>query len=86
MKKTHKKIENDLRRVLTHACDMLKDEVDGFNWLSHTVNYNSIDESLVIDCYFDNADSIEQVLANEQDAIMRIMIKKALAATLTPCD
>lgn len=59
MRKTDKKIDNKLREVLTDVCDFALQEVAGYQWISHTVNYNSFPDSLVITCMFDNKQSAD---------------------------
>ena len=39
MRKTDKKIDNQLRLVLTEACEVALKDIDGFQWLTHLVNY-----------------------------------------------
>ncbi|XQW86231.1 Fis family transcriptional regulator [Thalassotalea piscium] len=53
MRKTDKKIDNQLRNLLTDVCDFATDSVDGFEWLTHRVNYSKFPESLHIVCIFD---------------------------------
>lgn len=48
MRKTDKKIENNIRISLTKVCEQALKEVDGFLWLTHTVNYSKFPESLQI--------------------------------------
>lgn len=80
MKKTHKKIENNLSKALTKACEGIKDEVEGLNWLTHTVNYDAVERTLMISCYFESADVIDQLLTSKQDNKIRAVIKNALAS------
>ena len=39
MRKTDKKIDNNLRIVLTEVCEIALKEVTGFQWLTHLVDY-----------------------------------------------
>ena len=80
MKKTHKKIENNLTKALTKACEGIKDEVEGLNWLTHTVNYDAVERTLMISCYFESADVISHILASKQGSEIRAVIKNSLAS------
>ena len=60
MKKTDKKIEKKLISALTHVCDSALDQVEGFQWLTHQVNFNSFPDSLSIICVFESADVLEK--------------------------
>ena len=48
MKKTDKKIENQIRRVLTDLCEDMLKRIEGFQWLTHFVNYSNFPNSLNI--------------------------------------
>ncbi len=52
MKKSDKKIENNLRKSLTDVCENALEDIDGFVWLTHQVNYASFPDSLLITCVF----------------------------------
>ncbi|MBR9729142.1 Fis family transcriptional regulator [Shewanella intestini] len=54
MKKTDKKRDNQLRILLTQLCDTAVDEIAGFQWLTHLVNYSRFPQSLKIVVVFDN--------------------------------
>jgi len=54
MRKSDKKIENQLRATLTEICEIALKSHQGFEWLTHTVNYNQFPKSLQIICVFDS--------------------------------
>ncbi|OIQ48026.1 MAG: hypothetical protein BM565_03405 [Gammaproteobacteria bacterium MedPE] len=58
MKKTHKKIDNQLRQALTNACEEIKDNIEEFAWLTHQVNFEQFPQSLRVSCYFSNSSSL----------------------------
>jgi hypothetical protein len=62
MRKIDKKIDNKLRKVLTEVCDFALQNIAGYQWISHTVNYNNFPESLVITCMFENEQSADSAL------------------------
>ncbi|TFH89549.1 Fis family transcriptional regulator [Vibrio ouci] len=53
MRKTDKKIENQIRDVLTEVCEDTLKGYDGFLWVTHTVKYSSFPQSLEIVCVFE---------------------------------
>lgn len=54
MKKTDKKTDKQLRQCLTNVCEDHFESIHGFVWLSHEVNFNSINVSLRVICVFDS--------------------------------
>ncbi|MBL4942444.1 MAG: Fis family transcriptional regulator [Colwellia sp.] len=52
MRKTDKKIDNQLRIVLTDVCETALKEINGFQWLTHLVNYSNFPKSLKMVCVF----------------------------------
>ena len=61
MRKTDKKIDKAIVAVLTESCEIAKDEYDGFQWLTHFVNYNNFPSSLRVLCVFDTNEQLERV-------------------------
>ncbi len=53
MRKSDKKIENQIREVLTDVCEDTLKSYEGFLWVTHTVNYSSFPQSLKIICVFE---------------------------------
>ncbi|KXO09882.1 hypothetical protein AKG98_978 [Moritella sp. JT01] len=80
MTKTEKKIDNTLCKVLTGVCEDAKDEIQGFQWLTHTVNYNNFPASLKITCVFDSNADIAQLTASQQDQRLHGLLTQALNA------
>jgi hypothetical protein len=60
MRKTDKKIDNQLRIALTEVCEIALEDIDGFQWLTHLVQYTNFPQSVQIVCVFDT----NQQLAN----------------------
>lgn len=54
MRKSDKKLDNAIRDALTKACDQALERSDGFQWLTHQVNYNAFPTSLHIVCVYDS--------------------------------
>ncbi len=58
MRKSDKKIDNQVRVALTEVCDIALKDFFGFQWLTHTVNYNKFPQSLKIVCVFDTNENL----------------------------
>ncbi|QDP01423.1 hypothetical protein [Thalassotalea sp. PS06] len=71
MRKSDKKTDNAIRKVLTEACDQALEEYPGFKWLTHTVNYDRFPESLVVICVFETNEQITQVDIEEIRNLMQ---------------
>jgi len=84
MKKSDKKLENTLVESLTGVCDEALKGVDGFQWITHLVNYRAFPSSLLIVCVFDTNDALSRLLASRKDEYLRSLIKEALSAVGIP--
>ena len=84
MRKTDKKIENKLRAALTEVCDIALENVDGYQWITHTVNYDAFPASLLITCAFESQQAIEGLKQSQQDSFLQsIIIEKLGTASIT---
>ncbi len=74
MRKTDKKIENQLRQALTDVCETALKQIVGFQWLTHLVNYSDFPKSLKVVCIFDTNANLENYLQsnNNQELLLRI--------------
>lgn len=72
------RIERTLVAALTDACETAKAEIPGFEWLTHTVNYESFPASLRVIWVFDTQANKNNALGNGQDAHMRELTATAL--------
>lgn len=79
MRKTDKKIDNNLRVALTEVCEKALEEVTGFKWLTHTVNYARFPESLKITCVFETNADLAKAKATQDDERLIRFIKEELA-------
>jgi hypothetical protein len=70
MKKTDKKREKSIVQGLTRACEIIKNEVGSFEWLTHTIDYNDFPNSLMVHCIFTSDVGIKQVIDSGQDEII----------------
>lgn len=77
MRKSDKKRDNALRKVLTHVCENALKDIPGFSWLTHMVNYDNFPESFRIVCIFDsNADLDNYLLSNNNDYLQSIIVSE----------
>jgi hypothetical protein len=79
MKKTDKKIENAIVKSLTEVCDVALKGIDGFEWITHFVNYGSVPQSLSVVCVFDTKASLSKVLSSGKDEELRQLIQQKLS-------
>ena len=79
MKKTDKKTEKSIIEALTAVCETALDEVPGFQWLTHSVNYNNFPKSLSVICVFDTRQALSDAFNNRQNDYLRQLIKEQLS-------
>ncbi|WP_371185500.1 Fis family transcriptional regulator [Thalassotalea maritima] len=75
MRKSDKKIDNQLRQVLTDVCEMSLKDIHGFQWLTHTVNFSNFPSSLRIVCVFDTNENRQRYLSSEHKQRLQSRIK-----------
>lgn len=75
MRKTDKKIDNKLRQILMDICDFSLQNIAGYQWISHTVNYSHFPDSLIITCMFDNK---ENAISAQQQGKLLSLINESL--------
>lgn len=66
MRKSDKKIDNQLRLTLTDVCDDALKAYTGFQWLTHSANYANFPKSLSIVCVFDSNENLSLFKASQQ--------------------
>lgn len=52
MRKSDRKRDNAIREALTEVCESALERDDGFQWLTHTVDYDRFPESLRVLCIY----------------------------------
>ena len=77
MRKSDKKIENQIRDVLTEVCEDTLKSYEGFLWVTHTVKYSSFPQSLKIICVFETDQDRENFLMEEDPLHVSATIQKA---------
>jgi hypothetical protein len=78
MRKTDKKIDNQLRQVLTDVCEIALKKVVGFQWLTHLVNYADFPKSLKVICIFDTNENLDNYLQSNCKQELLLLIQAEL--------
>ena len=65
MRKSDKKLEKSIVSALTDACEDALKVYEGFQWLTHIVNFQSFPESLSIICIFDTNENLIKTMGND---------------------
>jgi hypothetical protein len=78
LSKTNQKIDNNVCKALTIACESSLHDVAGFVWLTHRANYTNFPASLVITCVFNTDEEIEAMKVLQQNDTMIATIQKQL--------
>jgi hypothetical protein len=78
MRKTDKKIDNQLRLVLTDVCEFALEEIDGFQWLTHLVNYTDFPKSLKVVCVFDTNENLSGFMSQKSKSELTSLIQAKL--------
>jgi len=78
LSKANQKIDNNVCKALTIACESSLHQVAGFVWLTHRANYTNFPSSLVITCVFNTNDEIAAMKTEQQDELLRLSIQKQL--------
>jgi hypothetical protein len=78
MQKTVKKLDNNVVKALTLACEEAKEKVMGFEWLTHFAHYDRFPGSLAVICVFDGPESLAVAVQQELDVYMRKLMQSHL--------
>jgi hypothetical protein len=78
MQKTVKKLDNNVVKALTQACEEAKKNVIGFEWLTHYAHYDRFPGSLAVICVFDSPESLADARHKKWDVYMRKLIQSHL--------
>ena len=80
MRKTDKKLENQIRLALTDVCEIALKEIEGFEWLTHTVNYDNFPKSLKVTCVFDTKGSLGSFTQSSKNQELSTLVQSKLQA------
>ena len=78
MRKSDKKMDNQLRITLTDVCELALKDFTGFQWLTHLANYSKFPESLKVICIFDTNDNLSSFIAKNNHHELSTLIQKSL--------
>ena len=78
MRKTDKKTDNQIRQALTEVCEIALKEIEGFEWLTHTVNYDNFPQSLKVICVFDTKDSLNAFTQSAENQVLATLVQSKL--------
>lgn len=78
MRKSDKKTDNNIRKTLTNVCEVALEQVDGFKWLTHFVNYDNFPESLAVVCVFDTKSDLAKARITKHDDFLVSLIVENL--------
>ncbi|MCC2603832.1 Fis family transcriptional regulator [Planctobacterium marinum] len=78
MRKSDKKRDNQLRSELTEVCEAVLEDIAGFQWLTHLVNYSDFPNSLKVICVFDTNESLDNYLLSGKNDFIQSLIHSEL--------
>ncbi|MDF2176912.1 Fis family transcriptional regulator [Aliiglaciecola sp. CAU 1673] len=78
MNKTIKKLDDNVVKALTLACEAAKGYAPGFTWLTHTASYERFPGSLVVTCVFDTQAQLQEAIEEGLDKKLRQEIQGRL--------
>lgn len=85
MKKSDKKLDNQIRTELTELCDFATETCEGFTWLTHLVDYSRFPSSLKIVFVFDtNTNLVSFSDSTAEQELMRQLAKQLSFINITP--
>ena len=79
MRKTDKKLDNNIRKILNEVCETALSQVEGFIWLTHQASYNNFPETLYIMCAFEFNNDLDEAKRLKKDKLISDLICKKLA-------
>ena len=80
MTKTQKQLDKRIRQQLTLACEQIKDNVEGFSFLTHSADLNNLPSKFTVSCYFIDAIALEQAKQKNQLDYIEQLICNVLAS------
>jgi len=78
MRKTDKKIANQLREGLTAVCEHALAAYPGFAWITHVVDYALFPKSLRIICVFNTEQQLTSFTQSGHKAALLVVIQRTL--------
>ncbi|MCL1137081.1 Fis family transcriptional regulator [Shewanella pneumatophori] len=78
MTKTEKKIDKLISGALTLVCESAKEDVNGFLWLTHQVNFSKVSDSLVIRFMFESQTALSEAIEIGQTQQLALLSERIL--------
>ena len=78
LNKTTQKLDNNVCKALTIACESSLHDVTGFCWLTHRANYTNFPASLIVTCVFNTDAEVTTMKSDKLDDVLRQTIQKQL--------
>tara|TARA_R110000744_G_scaffold164092_1_gene281169 strand:+ start:18 stop:359 length:342 start_codon:yes stop_codon:yes gene_type:complete len=79
MRKSDKKIDNQIIKTLTEVCQSALEDIDGFEWLTHSVNFEKFPASLKVVCVFDSNIKLANYIKSSDNNRLTVLITASLA-------
>jgi hypothetical protein len=76
--KTTQKLDDNICKALTIACESSLHTIEGFTWLTHRANYTNFPASLIVTCVFETEEHIAQIKTDQLDVDFRKSIQTQL--------
>jgi hypothetical protein len=76
--KTTQKLDDNICKALTIACESSLHTIEGFTWLTHRANYTHFPASLIVTCVFETEEHIAQIKTEKLDVGFRKCIQTQL--------
>ena len=80
MRKSDKKLDNQIIKALTEVCHHALEDIDGFQWLTHTVNFDNFPQSLKVVCVCDSNSSLTDYEKSEANHYLTTLIASKLTS------
>ncbi|SEP04151.1 hypothetical protein [Aquisalimonas asiatica] len=81
MKQSDRKhLEDQLATMLGRACEAAREELDGFQWVTHVLDYNDVQHSIQVVWVFDTNANLAAALRAGHDAYLSHLTAEALDA------
>jgi len=75
MRKSDTKLDNQLRLTLTNVCETALKNINGFQWLTHVVNFSDFPTSLKVTCVFDTNENLDSYIQSASNHYLQSLVK-----------
>ena len=79
MRKTDKKLDNQLRITLTDICEDMLKHVDEFQWLTHFANYSNFPKSLKVVFIFETNKGLDRFQSERAKGVVLAQVGEKLS-------